>query len=208
VVTAIGMAAAERIFFEGFTGLSEDATMCDARFATEAAAVALYGSGQELASTTDAWLAVGLTNVTCGLEPPAPPTNLTAAAVSSSRINLAWTDNSIDEGGFAVERSQDGVTFAQIATVGENVRPTRAPGSPSPPSTPTAVRAFGGPAPRCTPTTRTSPPPPRCPRRAPLRLTATPVNSGRINLAWTDNATYEQGFKVERSTWAGPSWRS
>ena len=52
---------------------------------------------------------------------PLPPTNLTATAVSSSQINLSWTDNSNNETGFRVERSIDGTTFTQIATVGANV---------------------------------------------------------------------------------------
>ena len=48
------------------------------------------------------------------------PSNLTATAVSSSRINLAWTDNSNNEVGFRILRSPDGSKFAQIATVGAN----------------------------------------------------------------------------------------
>jgi hypothetical protein len=52
---------------------------------------------------------------------PRSPTNLTATAVSSSQINLSWTDNSNNETGFKVERSTDGTTFTQIATVGANV---------------------------------------------------------------------------------------
>lgn len=52
---------------------------------------------------------------------PATPTNLAATAVSSTRIDLAWTDNSSNEDGFRIERSPDGVTFTQIATVAANV---------------------------------------------------------------------------------------
>jgi predicted phage tail protein len=52
---------------------------------------------------------------------PAAPTGLTATAVSTSRINLAWADNSTSETGFAIERSTDGATFTQVATVGANV---------------------------------------------------------------------------------------
>ena len=74
-VSAIGLAAAERIFFDGFTLLPSGADMCDARLATEAAAETLYGpASSELGSTTDAWVAVGLTDEECGLVAPAPNT--------------------------------------------------------------------------------------------------------------------------------------
>ena len=35
---------------------------------------------------------------------PAGPTNLTASVISSTQINLAWTDNATDEGGYQIER--------------------------------------------------------------------------------------------------------
>lgn len=49
------------------------------------------------------------------------PTNLTATAASSSRINLTWQDNSTTETGFKIERKTgSGGTWAQITTVGAN----------------------------------------------------------------------------------------
>ena len=45
------------------------------------------------------------------------PTDLTATAISSTQVNLSWSDNSADEGGFKVERSTNGSTWTQIATV-------------------------------------------------------------------------------------------
>ena len=56
--------------------------------------------------------------------PPAAPGSLTATAVSSSRIDLSWADNSNNEEGFRIESCQgSGCTnFAQIATVGANVQ--------------------------------------------------------------------------------------
>jgi tartrate-resistant acid phosphatase type 5 len=53
--------------------------------------------------------------------PPSPPTNLVATAVSQSQINLNWIDNASDETGFRIERSPDGATWTQIATVGAGI---------------------------------------------------------------------------------------
>jgi len=53
--------------------------------------------------------------------PPSAPSNLSAAPASSNQINLNWTDNSNNETGFLVERSPNGTTFTQIASLGANV---------------------------------------------------------------------------------------
>jgi hypothetical protein len=52
--------------------------------------------------------------------PPEAPAGLTATAATNSQINLAWSDNSNNEDGFAIERCQgSGCTnFSPIATVG------------------------------------------------------------------------------------------
>jgi bacillolysin len=69
-VTGIGLEDAQQIFFAAFTSLPADATMCDARAASEVAASALFGpASQQAQSTKDAWVAVGLTDVACGLVP-------------------------------------------------------------------------------------------------------------------------------------------
>jgi hypothetical protein len=47
---------------------------------------------------------------------PAAPSGLAATAVSRSRIDLAWQDNSTNETGFQVERSRSGGAFSLIAT--------------------------------------------------------------------------------------------
>ncbi len=53
--------------------------------------------------------------------PPAAPSGLTATAVSASQINLAWTDNSSNEGNFIVSRSTvAGGPYSDIATVAAN----------------------------------------------------------------------------------------
>ena len=53
---------------------------------------------------------------------PSAPSGLTATAVSSSQINLAWTDTSSNEDGFKIERKTGSAgTYAQIGTVGAGV---------------------------------------------------------------------------------------
>src|SRR6202042_2304219 len=48
------------------------------------------------------------------------PTGLTVTTGSPVQIQLAWTDNSTDETGFAIERSTDGTTFSTISTTAAN----------------------------------------------------------------------------------------
>ena len=51
----------------------------------------------------------------------AAPTSLVAVAVSSSQINLSWTDNSNNEDGFRIERKTGSSgNYSEIATVGSN----------------------------------------------------------------------------------------
>ena len=49
---------------------------------------------------------------------PAAPSNLRVTAAATTSLALAWQDNSSDETAFRIERSADGLTFAEIATVG------------------------------------------------------------------------------------------
>ncbi len=52
---------------------------------------------------------------------PAAPTNLTARAISNSRIDIMWKDNSNNENGFKIERRTSTGSYIEIATVGPNV---------------------------------------------------------------------------------------
>jgi hypothetical protein len=53
---------------------------------------------------------------------PQAPSNLVASASSNSQVNLAWTDNSVNEDGFKIERAT-ALTgpWSQIATTGPDV---------------------------------------------------------------------------------------
>ena len=78
--------------------------------------------------------------------PPAAPSNLTALAVSSSQINLAWVDNASNETGFKIERCTGSkcTNFAQIATVGANVTTFANTGLSSRTTYRYRVRAYNG----------------------------------------------------------------
>lgn len=53
---------------------------------------------------------------------PAAPSNLSAAASSSSfNVFLRWRDNSNNENGFGIERGTSSIRFIQIATSGVNI---------------------------------------------------------------------------------------
>lgn len=52
---------------------------------------------------------------------PAPPSDLTAAAIASNRVDLAWVNNANDQEGFTLERQAPSGIWAVIATVGPEV---------------------------------------------------------------------------------------
>ncbi|MDE0950593.1 MAG: M12 family metallo-peptidase [Halioglobus sp.] len=52
--------------------------------------------------------------------PPQSPTNLSSSAMGPNQIELDWTDQSSNESGFVLERSEDGTQFSQFASVPEN----------------------------------------------------------------------------------------
>ncbi len=133
-------------------------------------------------------------------QPPAAPAGLTATAVDGTHVDLAWTDHADDETGFVVERSLDGVTFAEVATptadatgyadagllpgttyhyrvAAENAAGLSAWSNVAEVTTPAAVVP-----------------------EAPTDLTAEAVSASTIELAWTDNAEDETGYEVEMST--------
>src|SRR5207245_1491950 len=57
--------------------------------------------------------------ITSGI--PAAPSSLTASAVSTSEIDLAWSESSTNVSLFKIERSTDNVNFTQITTVTASV---------------------------------------------------------------------------------------
>src|SRR5205823_6611060 len=141
--------------------------------------------------------------------PPAPsaPGGLTATAVSSSQIELAWTDNADNETGFKIERSNDGINFIQIAAVGANILSYSNAGLSSSTAYYYQVRAYnaGGNSEFSNTASATTLAPP-VPPAAPSGLKAAAVSGSQINLSWTDNSNNEDGFRIERKKGSGGIW--
>jgi subtilase family protein/fibronectin type III domain protein len=129
---------------------------------------------------------------------PAAPSNLTATAVSGSRIDLTWQDNSNNEAQFRLERSTDGVSFAQMATLSANI--TAYSNTNLTAATTYYYRLRSNDGPNFSAYTNVASATTFGTPAAPSNLTATAINSTRIDISWTDNSSNETGFKIERST--------
>ena len=147
----------------------------------------------------------GYSNTATGLPPtvPVPPSALTATPVSGTQIDLVWTDNAVNEDGFRVERCEGAgcTSFAEIATVGANVVTYRDAGLTAGASYSYRVRAHNVAGNSGYSNTATAVPP--AVPVSPTGLTVTAVSATQIDLAWTDNATNEDGFRIERCNGAG-----
>ncbi len=138
--------------------------------------------------------------------PPASPTALSAAAASSSQINLLWTDNSVNENGFSIERSTNGIDgWTEIGFAAANISSYADTGLVSDTTYHYRVSAYNvignsGYTNTAAATTLGLPP------AAPVNLTAAAAGAGQIELHWTDNSTNETGFAIERSPNGTSSW--
>src|SRR5256885_12850605 len=126
------------------------------------------------------------------------PTGLSATAVSSSQINLTWTDNSLAEDGYTIEQSAiDDLHFSQIGVVAANQTSYSSTGLSEGTKYYYRVRAYNAItasvySSETNATTLSNFP------AAPSGLTITTITSSSVSLAWTDNSNNETGFKIQR----------
>lgn len=139
---------------------------------------------------------------------PAAPSQLTATAISASQIRLEWTDNSDNEATMLVERASysSGPWFTLTSLPADTesyidggltastlfyyrIRASNATGASNPGNVAGTSTLSGGGG-----------------LIAPGNLRATAISSSQINLSWTDYATTETGFKIERASSAGGPW--
>ena len=134
---------------------------------------------------------------------PSAPSSLSATTVSSSQIQLAWTDNSANETGFTLFRKTgaNGI-YAQLATVAAGVTTYADTGLADETAyfyRVAATNADGNSdyAPEASATTLSIPP------LAPSGLATTTLALDTVRLGWTDNSYNETGFRIERSLSSG-----
>jgi FtsP/CotA-like multicopper oxidase with cupredoxin domain len=169
--------------------------------------VVAFNAKGEAAST-----AVSMTATNTGVT--AAPTNVVATAVSSTVVNLTWTDNSANEAGFVISRC---VADAAGACTGPLVMLTTTAPNAQSYSDATAVanttyvyqviahNAAGDSAPALSNVVTTL----AAPANAPSNLKATVTSDTQVSLSWTDNSSApnnESGFLVQRSADNGATW--
>jgi phosphodiesterase/alkaline phosphatase D-like protein len=131
---------------------------------------------------------------------PAAPTSLVATAQSSTSIGLTWLDNATSETGYVVERDTTNAFVAPVSvSLPANTTAYASTGLTASTTYYYRVKAVNGATSSgysntANATTSAASTPPA----APTGLTATAQSSSAINLAWTDNATNESGYVLER----------
>jgi len=153
--------------------------------------------------------------------PPNKPTGLAISVTGSGKnqhFAINWTDNSINETAFLLQRTSDGSTWT---TVGTSSSPLNQPNTHGPRSLtdPTSIVSspylyrivaqntlgYGAEFPTMTvqsysDTLGVNPP------AAPTALTAVLQAGPQIKLTWTDNASTETSFLIQRSSDGGLTW--
>ena len=122
------------------------------------------------------------------------PGTLETTAISTTQIDLSWTDNSGREIGYKIERKAGNGNYTEVATVGANV--TRYSDTGLMLSTTYTYRVKANAASvesaysnESTATTFLA---------APTRFLAAVASSSEVYLSWTDNSNNETGFVIER----------
>jgi hypothetical protein len=130
------------------------------------------------------------------------PIVLTAHAISTSQINLSWTNSSDKVTGLYVERSRSPKgPWKRVVDVPANASSCANSGLAA--ATTYYYRVMANDAPHSNVASATTLS--GATDRAPGQLSATPISSNEIDLSWSDEARDVTGFKIERCEGTGCS---
>ncbi len=132
---------------------------------------------------------------------PAVPSSLVATTVSTSRIDLNWTDNSSTETGFEIDLATNSSFTSGLTTftVGANITTYQSTGLTYGTTYYYRVRATIGGTNDSGNSNVASATAGVFPPDSPTGLGATAASATQINLSWTDNSTTETGFEIDRA---------
>ena len=124
------------------------------------------------------------------------PTNLQAEVLNDSEIKLTWTQEKTPISGFKLSRKTGNGSLIQIAELSANVSEYTDTGLSIDTDYTYGVKAFTDVNESSTTssnTTNTSVP-------SPTNLSATAIDDQSIQLTWTDNCSFEVGYRLERTS--------
>lgn len=176
------------------SGLTASTTYYYRVYATNNAANS--ANSNEVSATTDA----------PAITIPNAPSGLSAVTVSESSISLSWSDNSLNESNFVLQRSlSSGAGFVTIATLSANVKDYADNGLSA--STTYYYRVYAknsaGNSANSNETSATTDAPAIAVPNAPSNLSAVATSEANISLSWISTSTVESSTIVQRSVSSG-----
>jgi hypothetical protein len=144
-------------------------------------------------------------NTNGGGPPPAAPSDLAATTLSSSEVELSWSDNSSDETQFRVEAKAAGGTWVRVATTGANSTGTVVGGLQSATEYAFRVQARRGTAGSPLSAEAVATTLPDAPR-APGSFAGDTTSATGAVLTWSDESNDETGFLIEVRTPSSGAW--
>jgi len=146
---------------------------------------------------------IGVSNTVCATPLPLEPlaaSKVAAVLLNTWTVQITWTDNSINEDGFRVERAgSDAGPWTTLVSTSPGITSVQDGNStPSQERVCYRVVAFNkyGDAPPSTTACTAFP-------FAPTNLVAKAVDGQTIDLTWTDNSAFEDGYEVQRCCQTG-----
>ena len=167
-------------------------------------ATAVVGTTYDYRVVLENVLGTSASTVQVAFAAPPAPTNLSGTVVSGTQVNLTWEFTGTQHQRFRIERAVGAAAFAQLTEPVASARSYNNTGAPSSSALRyriVAINGVGTGAPSNEFATSTAVP------TAPTGVLAKVMSQNQVNVTWTDEATTEQNYRVERST-NGNSWHT